>query len=149
MADSGLILEQSGEVFGKRHGAGEARGNRIQHVEGIVLLFDDQIVDQLPLPVHELGADVVVRDLDRGAEENLIETRGDDVERQLSELARELLAFGRSAELADRYSGFTHFVIERDANWPNVIHLVGMDSPGLTSALAIAQHVAKMVSEAA
>jgi len=45
--------------------------------------------------------------------------------------------------------GYSDFVIERDAHWPNVIHLVGMDSPGLTSALAIAKRVAKMVSDAA
>lgn len=45
--------------------------------------------------------------------------------------------------------GYSDFVIERDGNWPHVIHLVGMDSPGLTSAPAIARHVAQMVREAA
>jgi len=44
-------------------------------------------------------------------------------------------------------SGYSDFVIERDAAWPNVIHLIGMDSPGLTSALAIARHVAGMMKE--
>lgn len=44
-------------------------------------------------------------------------------------------------------SGYSDFVIERDAQWPNVIHLVGMDSPGLTSALAIARHVAPLVKD--
>ena len=43
--------------------------------------------------------------------------------------------------------GYSDFVIERDPQWPNVIHLVGMDSPGLTSALAIARHVAGMMKE--
>lgn len=40
------------------------------------------------------------------------------------------------------------FIIERDANFPQIIHLVGIESPGLTSALAIAEHVAPMVAEA-
>ncbi len=44
-------------------------------------------------------------------------------------------------------TGYSDFVIECDQNWPKVIHLVGMDSPGLTAALAIARHVAPLVSE--
>jgi glycerol-3-phosphate dehydrogenase len=73
--------------------------------------------------------------------------------------ARQLLPEITEADLTLAYSGirakltapgakgYSDFVIERDANWPNVIHLVGMDSPGLTSALAIARHVAKMLAE--
>jgi glycerol-3-phosphate dehydrogenase len=75
--------------------------------------------------------------------------------------AQRLLPEIREADLQPAYSGirakltapgdpgYSDFVIERDANWPNVIHLVGMDSPGLTSAPAIAKHVAKMADEAA
>jgi len=43
--------------------------------------------------------------------------------------------------------GIADFVITRDANVPQAIHLVGIESPGLTAAPAIAQHVAKMVEE--
>ena len=43
--------------------------------------------------------------------------------------------------------GYADFVITRDANVPEAIHLVGMESPGLTAAPAIARYVAKMVEE--
>jgi glycerol-3-phosphate dehydrogenase len=39
------------------------------------------------------------------------------------------------------------FVITRDPSYPRAIHLVGIESPGLTSAPAIARHVAALVSE--
>jgi L-2-hydroxyglutarate oxidase LhgO len=39
------------------------------------------------------------------------------------------------------------FVIERDARVPQMIHLVGMESPGLTAAPSVARQVAGMVSE--
>lgn len=43
--------------------------------------------------------------------------------------------------------GIADFVIERDAKVPSVIHLVGIESPGLTAAPAIAQYVSKLVDE--
>jgi len=43
--------------------------------------------------------------------------------------------------------GMADFVITRDPNCPQAIHLVGIESPGLTSAPAIARLVAKMVAE--
>ncbi len=46
-------------------------------------------------------------------------------------------------------SGYSDFVIERDAAFPNVVHLVGMDSPGLTSASAIARYVAGFIRDGA
>lgn len=39
------------------------------------------------------------------------------------------------------------FVIERDPAHAGIIHLVGMESPGLTSAISLAIHVAAMVQE--
>lgn len=36
------------------------------------------------------------------------------------------------------------WVIEHDPRWPQVIHLIGIESPGLTSCLSIGQSVAKM-----
>jgi L-2-hydroxyglutarate oxidase LhgO len=39
------------------------------------------------------------------------------------------------------------FIITRDARWPRAIHLVGIESPGLTSAPAIARRVAALVAE--
>ncbi|HXY26293.1 MAG TPA: NAD(P)/FAD-dependent oxidoreductase [Candidatus Acidoferrum sp.] len=43
--------------------------------------------------------------------------------------------------------GIVDFVITRDPNVPQAIHLVGIESPGLTAAPAIANHVAQMVNE--
>jgi L-2-hydroxyglutarate oxidase LhgO len=45
-------------------------------------------------------------------------------------------------------SGIADFVITRDPAVPQAIHLVGMESPGLTAAPAIAEHVSKIVAEA-
>jgi glycerol-3-phosphate dehydrogenase len=45
------------------------------------------------------------------------------------------------------HHGIADFVITRDPNVPQAIHLVGMDSPGLTAAPAIAGHVLKLVAE--
>ncbi|HEV3220474.1 MAG TPA: NAD(P)/FAD-dependent oxidoreductase [Candidatus Acidoferrales bacterium] len=39
------------------------------------------------------------------------------------------------------------FVITRDPAVPSAIHLIGFESPGLTSCLAIAQHVAQLATE--
>jgi glycerol-3-phosphate dehydrogenase len=43
--------------------------------------------------------------------------------------------------------GMADFVIERDARVPQMIHLVGMESPGLTAAPSVARQVAAMVGE--
>jgi len=43
--------------------------------------------------------------------------------------------------------GIADFVITRDSNVPQAIHLVGIESPGLTAAPAIAEHVSKLAVE--
>jgi glycerol-3-phosphate dehydrogenase len=43
--------------------------------------------------------------------------------------------------------GIADFVIEADKEFPQVIHLVGIESPGLTASPAIAQHVLASVKE--
>jgi glycerol-3-phosphate dehydrogenase len=43
--------------------------------------------------------------------------------------------------------GLADFVITRDPAVPQAIHLVGMESPGLTGAISIGQHVSQLVSE--
>jgi glycerol-3-phosphate dehydrogenase len=42
--------------------------------------------------------------------------------------------------------GIADFVIEADREFPQVIHLVGIESPGLTAAPAIARHVSQLVA---
>lgn len=43
--------------------------------------------------------------------------------------------------------GIADFIIERDPQLPSVIHLIGIESPGLTSAPSIAEHVFQLASE--
>src|SRR5882762_388237 len=45
------------------------------------------------------------------------------------------------------HRGIVDFVITRNPQVPQAIHLVGMESPGLTAAPAVAEHVSKMVAE--
>jgi L-2-hydroxyglutarate oxidase LhgO len=54
----------------------------------------------------------------------------------------ELHQVGIRAQLKDKYD----FVIEKDKKYPHCINLVGIDSPGLTSSLAIAEYVTKLIS---
>jgi glycerol-3-phosphate dehydrogenase len=44
-------------------------------------------------------------------------------------------------------TGIVDFVITRDPSVPQAVHLVGMESPGLTAAPAVANYVAKLVKE--
>lgn len=43
--------------------------------------------------------------------------------------------------------GHNDFVIERDAKHPNCINLLGINSPGLTSSLAIAKYVGELITK--
>jgi glycerol-3-phosphate dehydrogenase len=72
--------------------------------------------------------------------------------------ARTLLPEVTEADLVPAYSGIRpklappgaptgDFIIERDPNVPHVIHLVGMESPGLSSAPSIALQVSGWVNE--
>ncbi len=45
------------------------------------------------------------------------------------------------------HKGIADFVITRDPQVPQAIHLVGMESPGLTAAPAVAAHVAELVAD--
>jgi L-2-hydroxyglutarate oxidase LhgO len=45
------------------------------------------------------------------------------------------------------HEGIADFVIEPDRNVPRAIQLIGIESPGLTSCLAIAERVATLAAE--
>jgi glycerol-3-phosphate dehydrogenase len=75
-----------------------------------------------------------------------------DAKSMLPELEEQDLQLGysglRPKLKAPGEKGIADFVIEPDREVPRVIHLIGIESPGLTAAPAIANHVAELVAEA-
>ena len=52
-----------------------------------------------------------------------------------------------SSGAAPGATGMADFIIQSDPDFPSAIHLIGIESPGLTSAPSIAEHVTQLVSE--
>jgi len=85
--------------------------------------------------------------------------RGRETVEEFARRARLLLPEISVADLVPAYSGIrpklvppggkgpADFIIERDAEFPQVIHLVGIESPGLTAAPSIAEQVSAFVAE--
>jgi L-2-hydroxyglutarate oxidase LhgO len=80
-----------------------------------------------------------VAEFARGAKILLPEIREEDLRLAYSGLRPKLVAPGGK--------GPADFVISRDPDFPQAIHLIGIDSPGLTAAPAIAEQVAELASE--
>jgi glycerol-3-phosphate dehydrogenase len=82
-----------------------------------------------------------------GVKALLPEITAEDLVRAYSGIRPKLVAPG-SATMSHAHSkNAPDFIIERDPEFPNVIQLMGMESPGLTSAGAIAEYVSGMVSQ--
>ncbi|KAK9473332.1 putative FAD-dependent oxidoreductase [Dipodascopsis tothii] len=72
-----------------------------------------------------------------------------EVSRYLPGVDRAALApdyAGVRPKLAGPGSGFQDFVIRAEPDLPGVVNLLGIESPGLTSSLAIAEHVERLVT---
>ena len=80
-----------------------------------------------------------VADFAEGARKLVPEITDDDLQLAYSGLRPKLVP-------PDEH-GMADFVIECDGRVPQMIHLVGMESPGLTAAPSVARQVAAMVSE--
>lgn len=52
-----------------------------------------------------------------------------------------------SAAAKSHAKGWTDFIIQSDPEFPRVVQLIGIESPGLTSAPAIAEHVSELVNQ--
>jgi glycerol-3-phosphate dehydrogenase len=83
---------------------------------------------------------LAVTDFVAGARKLLPEIAESDLQLAYSGLRPKLLGPGEEHGIAD-------FVIERDVSVPRMIHLVGIDSPGLTAAPSIALQVREMVGD--
>ncbi len=96
---------------------------------------DDYESDRLP-----------IEEFARSAQELLPELKAEDLRLGYSGLRAKLVP-PREAGGTEPAGGPADFVITRDPGVPAAIHLIGMESPGLTSALAIAKHVAGLAAE--
>jgi glycerol-3-phosphate dehydrogenase len=83
-----------------------------------------------------------VEEFARGAQRLLPEIKPSDLIPAYSGIRAKLTPPGSSGKkrVAD-------FVIQRDPQFPNVVQLIGIESPGLTSALSIAEHVRDLVAD--
>jgi glycerol-3-phosphate dehydrogenase len=82
---------------------------------------------------------LTIADFVQGAKPLLPEVRESDLQLGYSGLRPKLVPPGGK--------GYADFVITRDPAVPQAIHLIGIESPGLTAAPAIAAHVAKMLGD--
>jgi glycerol-3-phosphate dehydrogenase len=83
-----------------------------------------------------------VEEFARGAKLLLPELEASDLVPAFSGIRAKLTAPGDR-----RGKGVADFIIERDPQFPCVVHLMGIESPGLTSAPSIAEHVRDLVVE--
>jgi glycerol-3-phosphate dehydrogenase len=155
-----LIGNHSWKIYPVRGEYCEVRGPRRSLINGLVYPLPH--ADGLSLGMHftkTIWDTVLIGPTARYVKEK------DDYERDrltvadFAEGARRLVPEITDADLQLAYSGLrpklvppdqhgmADFVIERDARVPQMIHLVGMESPGLTAAPSVARQVAGMVSE--
>ncbi|MFN0123006.1 MAG: NAD(P)/FAD-dependent oxidoreductase [Blastocatellia bacterium] len=162
---AGLFSDQVARMFGyAEHTIYPCRGEYAELPPGLSNLIRHLVYPLPPATTHGLGVHFTknmagtlllgpnARYL--GSKEDYEGDRADL--RTFYESAREMLPMLRPADLRMSYTGirarlhdahdprFMDFVIRRDPQWRQVIHLIGIESPGLTSALSIAQSVAEM-----
>jgi len=157
---AGLIGNHSWKIYPVRGEYCEVRGPRRSLINGLVYPLPH--ADGLSLGMHftkTIWDTVLIGPTARYVKDK------DDYERDrltvadFAEGARILVPEITDSDLQLAYSGLrpklvppdqhgmADFVIERDAGVPQMIHLVGMESPGLTAAPSVARQVAGMVGE--
>jgi L-2-hydroxyglutarate oxidase LhgO len=151
----------------------DAAGYRLYYAKGSYFALSPRkwgLVSRLVYPVpgnESLGVHAVIdvagrvrfgpdveylpgREIDYGVKEGLREAFGEAARRYLPEIEDQDLTpdiSGVRAKLQKKGEPVRDFVIEEESarGLPGFVNLIGIDSPGLTSSLAIADHVASLV----
>jgi glycerol-3-phosphate dehydrogenase len=157
---AGLLGNNSWKIYPVRGEYCEVRGPKASLINGLVYPLPHP--DILSLGVHftkTIWGNVLV-----GPSATYVEGKNNYERERLAisdfaQSARELLPGIEESDLQLGYSGLrpklvppgvkgqADFVIERDENVRQAIHLVGIESPGLTAAPSIAKQVAELVAE--
>jgi glycerol-3-phosphate dehydrogenase len=88
-----------------------------------------------------------VEEFARGARQLLPGLEPTDLVQAYSGIRAKLMPPPGSRPAGAKKNGTADFIIQRDPQFPAVIHLIGIESPGLTSAPSIAEHVRDLVAE--
>ncbi|MGH9755296.1 MAG: NAD(P)/FAD-dependent oxidoreductase [Blastocatellia bacterium] len=162
---AGLYADDVARMFGyDKHNIYPCRGEYAELLPGARSLVNG-LVYPLPLPTgHGLGVHftkTAAGALLIGPNARYVKNK-DDYENDRTDLrvfyesAARMAPALRFEDMRSSYTGirprltpehkhsFADFVIEHDPNHPSVIHLIGIESPGLTSCLSISKSVAEM-----
>jgi glycerol-3-phosphate dehydrogenase len=88
-----------------------------------------------------------VEEFARGASLLLPGLKASDLVQAYSGIRAKLMPPPGSRSAGAKGKGVADFIIQRDPQFPNVVQLIGIESPGLTSAPSIAEHVRDLVAE--
>lgn len=90
---------------------------------------------------------IPVEEFALGAKRLLPEITAADLVPAYSGIRAKLAPPSKESSASPEKKGITDFIVERDPEFPSVVHLMGIESPGLTSAPAIAEHVSSFVTQ--
>jgi glycerol-3-phosphate dehydrogenase len=89
---------------------------------------------------------IPVEEFARAAKQLLPDIEPSDLVPAYSGIRAKLVPLANASSGSAR-NGIADFIIQTDPQFHCVVHLIGIESPGLTSAAAIAEHVSELVSE--
>lgn len=89
---------------------------------------------------------IPIEDFARGARELLPEIESSDLVQAYSGIRAKLMPPPNAVSVGAKRD-VVDFIIEPDPQFPCVVQLMGIESPGLTSSLSIAQHVSELVDK--
>lgn len=90
---------------------------------------------------------IPIEEFAEGAKRLLPGIASRDLVMAYSGIRAKLVPPSKTSVYSPERKGIADFIIKRDPEYPAVIHLIGIESPGLTSAPAIAEYVERLVDE--